>query len=141
MKTVMGIPFWERTKPILPNHRVYDPAKENERENYYYSLLLLFIPFRNEADLIEEGETAKSAFKRHLEQNDELNTYSEKLERMLIAREHVQQMNEARRAREEDITTEPGPEEDDVVDLRQNSDTERNWCSPSTPTRLGCTRK
>ena len=31
--------YRERSKPILPNHRVYNPAKENERENYYYSLL------------------------------------------------------------------------------------------------------
>ena len=132
--------YRECTKPILPNNRVYDPAKENEWENYYYSLLLLFVPFRNEADLIEEGETAESAFERHLEQNDELNTHSEKFQRMLIARERVQQINEARRAWEEDVPTEPGPQEDDnspevageatsamnddVVDLHQNSDTE-----------------
>ena len=81
--------YWEHTKPILPNHRIYDPGKENERENYYYSLRLLFVPFRNEADLIEEGETAESAFERHLEENDVLNTHSEKLQRMLMAREHV----------------------------------------------------
>ena len=123
----------------LPNHRVYDPAKENERENYYYSMLLLFVPFCNQADFIEEGETAESAFKRYLEQNDELNTHSEKLERMLIVRERVQQINEAGRAWEEYIPTEPGPEEDDdgpqvagevtsamkdVVDLHQNSNLE-----------------
>ena len=73
-----------------------------------------------------------------MEQNDDLNTHSEKLQHMLIARERVQQINEARRAREEDVPTEPGPEDDDgpqvageatsamndVVDLRQNSDTE-----------------
>ena len=68
---------------------MYNLAKENEQENYYYSLLLLFVPFRNEADLIEEGETAESAFERYLEQNDELNTHSEKLQRMLIARERI----------------------------------------------------
>ena len=135
-----GNPIYrECTKHILPNRSVYNPAKENERENYYYSLLLLFVPFRNEADLIEEGETAEGAFERHLKQNDKLNTHSEKLQRMLIARERVKQIKEARRAREEDISAEPGPEEDnngpqvageatsainDVVDLHQNSDTE-----------------
>ena len=130
--------YLEHTKLFLPKHRVYNPAKENERKNYYYSLLLLFVPFRNKADLIEEGETPESAFKRHLEQNNKLNTHSEKLQQMLIARERVQQINEARRARE-DVITEPGPEEDDdspqvageatsamndVANLHQDSDTE-----------------
>ena len=54
------------TKPILPNHKMFNPAKENERESYFYSLLLLFVPFRNEADLVEEGESAKGAFNRHM---------------------------------------------------------------------------
>ena len=134
--------YRERSKPILPNHRVYNPAKENERENYYYSLLLLFVPFRDEADLIEEGETgetAESAFERHLEENVALNTHSEKLQRMLRAREHVQQINEARRAQEENVTNEPGPVEDDngpqvageatsamndVLDLHQNDESD-----------------
>ena len=44
-------------KPILPNHKIYNPNKEKERENYFYSLLL--VSFRNEGDLIEEGETAE----------------------------------------------------------------------------------
>ena len=40
---------------VLPNHKVFNPSRENERENYYYSLLLLFVPFRNEGELIEKG--------------------------------------------------------------------------------------
>ena len=39
-------------KPIIPNH---NPSKEKERENNFYTLLVLFVPFRNEGDLIEEG--------------------------------------------------------------------------------------
>ena len=58
-------------KPILPNHKIYNPSKEKERENYFYSLLLLFVPFRNEGDLIEEGETAESALNRHMDENGE----------------------------------------------------------------------
>ena len=38
------------TKSVLPNHKLYNPTKEDEKENYYYSLLLLFVPFRNESD-------------------------------------------------------------------------------------------
>ena len=36
-------------KPRLPNHKLFDPQKENQRENYFYSLLLLFVPFRDES--------------------------------------------------------------------------------------------
>lgn len=46
-------------KTILPNHRIYNPNKENERESYFYSLLLLFVPFRKEEDLIEENKDAE----------------------------------------------------------------------------------
>ena len=58
---------------------------------------------------------------------------------MLRAREHVQQINEARRAQEENVTNEPGPVEDDngpqvageatsamndVLDLHQNDESD-----------------
>eukprot|EP00731_Ephydatia_muelleri_P003461 Em0001g3461a len=46
-------------KPLLPNHKLFDPSNENQREDYFYSLMLLFIPFRNECDLMKEGETAE----------------------------------------------------------------------------------
>jgi ATP-dependent DNA helicase PIF1 len=124
------------TKPILPYHRMFDPSKENERENYFYSLLLLFVPFRNQADLIEEGETAETAFNRHMAENDSLNTHSEKLQRMLKARESVKKIDEARQAQEEDVTDSKPLEDDDedgpqvagettsamqdVLDLQQN---------------------
>ena len=98
------------TKPILPNHRMFDPSKENERENYFYSLLLLFVPFRNEADLIEEGETAETAFNRHMAENDSLSTHSEKLQRMLKARKSVKKIDEAQ---EEDVTDSKPVEDDD----------------------------
>ncbi|CAI8024100.1 hypothetical protein GBAR_LOCUS14030 [Geodia barretti] len=90
-------------------------------------------------NLIEEGETAESAFERHLEENDALNTHSEKLQRMLMARERVQKINEARRAQQEDVGADPGPVEDDegpqvageatsaindVLDLHQNNESD-----------------
>ena len=43
----------------------------------------LFVPFRNDADLIEEGENAEHAFNRHMANNSALNTQSEKLQKML----------------------------------------------------------
>lgn len=40
------------TKPRLPNHKLYDPSKEEQREDYYYSLILLFVPFQDESSLL-----------------------------------------------------------------------------------------
>ena len=100
-------------KRILPNHKLYDPKKENEEESYYYSLLLLFVPFRKECELTEEGESAEDAFNRHMEQNDALNTHSEKLQRMLKAKENVEKLNEARQAEQEKVTVAEPMEEDD----------------------------
>ena len=99
-------------KNILPNHKLYDPNKENERESYYYSLLLLFVPFRNEMDLVKERERAEDAFQRHMEHTNALNVHSDKLQKMLTARENVQRINEARQAQVEDVPI-PEPSEED----------------------------
>ena len=44
-------------KCVLTNRKVYNPNRENEK-SYFYSLLLLFVSFCNEEDLIENSETA-----------------------------------------------------------------------------------
>ena len=121
-------------KTILPNHRIYNPSKENERESYFYSLLLLFIPLHKEEDLIEENEDAEHAFNRHMQENDALDIHSKRLLRMLEARETVQKINEARQAEEERVP-EPEPIDEgpqivgeatsamhDVLDLQQNDE-------------------
>ena len=109
-----GNPVYRKLgKTVLPNHKSYDPKRENEHESYFYSLLLLFVPFRNEADLIQQGENAESAFNRHMADNSALNTHSEKLQKMLEAWESVQKINEARQAEAEDITDADPLEEDD----------------------------
>ena len=125
-------------KTTLPNHRIFNPKKEDERESYYYSLLLLFVPFRNEVELIGEGENAERAFNRHMANNSALNTHSEKLQKMLKATESVLKINEARQAEEEDVTdADPLEEQDDgpqvtgeataamndAFDLHQNDET------------------
>ena len=97
-----------------PIHKIYNPSKEKD---YFYSLLLLFVPFRNEGDLIEEGETAESALNRHMEENGALNTHSEKLQRMLKAKESVQKINEARQAQQQDVKGPDQGEEDDDDDV------------------------
>ena len=41
--------------------------KETERDNFYYSLIFLFVPFRDESTLAMECETMEEAFRRHKE--------------------------------------------------------------------------
>ena len=46
-------------KPKLPIHKIFHPEIENQRKDYYYSLVLLFCPFRDESNLILSNETAE----------------------------------------------------------------------------------
>ncbi|KAL5457558.1 hypothetical protein EMCRGX_G034829 [Ephydatia muelleri] len=96
-------------KPLLPNHKLFDPSNENQREDYFYSLMLLFIPFRNECDLMKEGETAEVAFNRLIGSNVSLSDHHEKLQALLKAQTAVKKINEAR---EEEGVVVPPAEED-----------------------------
>ena len=92
-----GIPVYrKRSKPYLANHRLYDPNKESQREDYFYSLLLLFVPFRDEAELVNEGETAKQAFSHASSADSGIHVHHEKLEQMLKAQEKVKHINNTR---------------------------------------------
>ena len=107
-----GLPMYrKRSKALLPNHKLYDPNKENEREDYYYSILLLFIPFRDEHRLLDENETAEEAFQRYLQQSNQLNIHHSKLQQMLTAQSAVKKINEARCQEPEAalVETEGGP--------------------------------
>ena len=88
-------------KTRLLNHRLFDPENENQREDYYYSLILLFTPFREESSLLLENETAEEAFYRLV--SSDSSDYHAKLKRLLEAQSNIKQINEARLA--------SGPEE------------------------------
>ena len=88
-------------KPQLPNHRLFDPENENQRKEFYYSLILLFTPFREESSLLLKNETAEEAFHRLV--SSDSSPYHVKLKRMLEAQSNIKQINEARLA--------SGPEE------------------------------
>ena len=92
-------------KPVLPNHRIYDPNKEDQREDYYYSLLLLFKPFRDESDLVKNGQTAQDAFNEFIETSSEVKEHHESLTKMLNAQSKIRKINE-HRAQNEEIVTE-----------------------------------
>ena len=96
-------------KPVLPNHKLFDPSTENQREDYYYSLMLLFIPFRDESSLIADGETAEVAFNRLIGDNADLSEHHDKLQAILKAQTAVKKINEARQ--EQDAPAPPAEED------------------------------
>ena len=71
-------------KPVLPNHRIYDSNKEDHRD-YYYSLLLLFKPFRSESDLVRNGQTAQNAFNEIMATSDVMKGHHKNPFKMLQA--------------------------------------------------------
>ena len=89
--------YHKLSKPRLPKHKLYDPNKENQREDYHYSLLLLFVPFRSESDLVRSQETAEEAFQRCLQPDSSLNLHHDKLQQILLAQSKVKEINEARK--------------------------------------------
>ena len=93
-------------KPRLPNHKLFGPESENQREDYYYSLTLLFTPFREESSLLLESETAEEAFHRLV--SSDSSAYHAKLKRMLEAQSNIKKINEARLAngKEEKVSKE-----------------------------------
>ena len=81
-------------KPKLPNHRIFDPENENQRQDYFYSLVVLFSPFRDESSLLQENETPEHAFHRLL--TTQSSSYHSKLSTMLAAAANVKSINDAR---------------------------------------------
>ena len=73
---------------------------ENQRQEYFYSLVLLFSPFRDESSLLQDSETPEHAFHRLLTSRS--SSYHSKLSTMLAAASNVKSINEARQANMED---------------------------------------
>ena len=60
--------------------------------------MILFVPFRNEAGLILDGETVEEAFQRHRNDNDSLNMHHEKLQNLLRAEKKWNKIQDARKS-------------------------------------------
>ena len=86
------------TKPRLVNYKLYDPQKEHQREEHFYSLLLLFVPFRNEASLLKESQTAEEAFNYLLPANDNCSAYHARLQTILKAQAKLKAISDARKS-------------------------------------------
>ena len=88
------------TKPRLPNHT----KREDQREAYYYSLILLFVPFQDERSLLLENDTAEEAFLHLLPGDSDCSAYHYRLKKMLRAQANIKKINDARQADGEERT-------------------------------------
>ena len=86
------------TKPWLVNHKPYDPQNEHQREEHFYSLLLLFVSFRNDASLLKENETAEESFNHLLPAIDNCSAYHARLLTMLKAQAKLKAISDARKS-------------------------------------------
>ena len=101
-------------KPKIPNHRIYDPNKPDEREAYFYSLLLLFVPFTDESELVGDGQTAEEAFNERFRDHTSMEHHHETLQKMLQAQAKVRRINEARKEEEVPADKDEAVEEEGV---------------------------
>ena len=86
------------TKPCIPTHKLFDPKNESQREDYYCSLLLLFVPYRDENDLLKPNETPEQAFIRNYTDGSCLHKHHQRLQEMLQAQNMIKEINEARKS-------------------------------------------
>ena len=99
------------TKPHLVNHRIFDPEKEDQRESYYYSLILLFVLFTDENRLLLANEMAEEAFNRLMSSHDKCSAHHARLQKMLEAQANINE------ARQDSGKVEPVVREDDDPQL------------------------
>ena len=81
---------------------MFDPQKEEQRDSYFYALILLFVPFTNEDDLIQDGETVEEAFNRHTAANDRCSEYHQKLTKIPKAQSNLKDIKDTRAANKDD---------------------------------------
>ena len=100
VKGVKQTVFIRRNKSVIPNHKLYDLRNENQREDYFYSLIMLFQPFRDESELLLDDETAEEAFNRLFSDTGENGclTHHTRPQQMLECNRSVKVISEARQS-------------------------------------------
>lgn len=90
-----------RKKPCLINHYNYNMQKN--KEQYFYSLILLFKPFRTESSLLGTFKTYTEAFESYKDTLIDALQYHERLEELQRARDYLhEEIKELEKADEED---------------------------------------
>ena len=131
-------PYRKLTKPRLPNHRLFDPEREDQREAYYYSLILIFVPFRDERSLLLENETAEEAFQHLLPGNSDCSAYHCRLQKMLQAQANIKKIDDARQGDGEEHKISKEDDEPQLMGearaaMKELFDMNREWqCSTLT---------
>ena len=77
------------------------PSKEDWREDYYYCLLLLFVPFRNGGDLLGVHSSTELAFNHYISSSSSMGGHHEKLSKILKAQSKIHEINDHRAVTEE----------------------------------------
>ena len=85
-------------EPCLPNNELFDPQKENERENFYFLILLCSTQrwkYSASWEWNGRGELSKLI-------KEDSSTYHDKLQKILYAQSKMTEINEARQAESEE---------------------------------------
>jgi hypothetical protein len=104
-----------RTKPYVINHYQHNPLTSPEQsEMYYHSLLMLFLPWRDESEILgPDCSTYLDSFSLHVNTIKDMMTYHERLQSVREAEENMNQQIEEQQA---------AVEQDDVENAVQGRD-------------------
>lgn len=89
--------YWYRTRPYLISHYDYHPAREPEK--YFFSLLLLFQPWRDKSELKNGCDTYTESFKKVQDFLQSASDYHNKQLTLQKAREDLEKLIEEEMAR------------------------------------------
>ena len=86
--------YKELKKARLVNHKLFDCNNESQREDFYYSMILLFVPFRDESSLLLANETAEEAYDRlQMSSNERCSAHLQKTKTALKLKSTVKVIN------------------------------------------------
>ena len=109
----------KRLKKALIYHHEFDPYVDPEK--YYFSLLLLWKPWRNEIDFLQNCETYKDAFLQNINAVPNLRKYDELKQKIIKSKKKVQDevSKQIEKIEEEGIEIQQEVEIDDGTALDQ----------------------